>query len=268
MAAAAADTFSGHLGQTLRLAEMSSPQVKAILERGDVDVLIPLGALEQHGPHLPLGTDTLIAQAIANEVARRVGGVLVAPCLPIGYSDHHLSFPGTASLHEDVVEGYVRSAALTLLGHGFRHAYITSAHVGNIPAMMRAASALPAAAAGRVVALADWPAQRDALHEWGERSLGLAREEVGSHSGHFETSIMLGLAPELVDMSAAPRGFVGSVDEAARVMKERGMAAVSEVGVVGDARHATSAAGARYMDILVESAVTGIEEHRSANRLQ
>jgi creatinine amidohydrolase/Fe(II)-dependent formamide hydrolase-like protein len=245
------------------LSRMSSPQIAALVELGDVDVLIPLGALEQHGPHLPLGTDTVIAEAIAAGVARAVGALVVAPCLPVGCSEHHLSFPGTASVPEAVVAGYIRSTALTVLSHGFRYVYVVSGHAGNIPAMSAAVASLPPEVEGRVAAFVDWPAQRRALHEWAESSQGLSGAEVGSHSGHFETSIMLQLDPSSVDMSAAPKGFIGRAEEASELMRAKGMAAVSEIGVVGDARSASSEAGASYLEILTGTVVEFIEQHRS-----
>jgi creatinine amidohydrolase len=243
---------------------MSSPRVRSLVSRGDLDILIPLGALEQHGPHLPLGTDTLIAEAIAVKVAQRVDNLLVAPCLSVGCSDHHLSFPGTASIPEEVVAGYIRSTVLSLLGHGFRNAYVVSGHAGNIDAMKAAMRSLPSQAGTRVAAFVDWPAQRAALQKWAETSFGLSGDEVGSHAGHFETSILLDLTPDLVDMSVAPRGFIGSAEEAAQHMTTGGMAAVSDIGVLGDARSATAAAGAGYLEVLVASIAAFIEKHRAA----
>jgi creatinine amidohydrolase len=243
---------------------MSSPQIRSLLERAELDVIVPLGALEQHGPHLPLGTDTVIAESLALNVARRVDHLVVAPCLPVGCSEHHLSFAGTASLSPEAVVGFVRSVAKTLLRHGFRYVYVVSAHAGNIPAMKAAVESLDAEIRPHVAAFVDWPEQREQLHAWARQSLGLSAEEVGSHSGHFETSIMLALAPESVDMSTAPKGFIGSADEASKVMMTKGMAAVSEVGVVGDARGASPTAGRGYMDVLVASVVRFIERHRSA----
>jgi creatinine amidohydrolase len=245
---------------------MSSTQVGSLLEREDVDVLIPLGALEQHGPHLPLGTDTAIADAMARSIAIRAGSIVVTPCLPVGCSDHHLDFPGTASLQEDVVIGYIRSTVLTLLSHGFRYAYIVSGHAGNMPAMEAASTALQTEVAGRVLAFTDWPGQRDLLHQLAESSLGLTRDEVGSHAGHFETSIMMRLAPDSVNTSLLPRGFVGSVGEAAGTMTAHGMAAVSPVGVIGDARRSSAAAGVKYLEVLADSIVSGIRLHRASAR--
>jgi creatinine amidohydrolase/Fe(II)-dependent formamide hydrolase-like protein len=264
MVAPGADSPSGSSGEDHLLAGMSSPQIRSLLERAEVDVIIPLGALEQHGPHLPLGTDTVIAESLASIVARRVDHLAVAPCLPVGCSDHHLSFAGTASLSQEAVVAYVRSVAKTLLRHGFRYVYVVTAHAGNIRAMKAAVESLDAEIRAHVAAFVDWPQQREQLHAWARQSIGLSAEEVGSHSGHFETSIMLALAPELVDMFAAPRGFIGSADEASNVMMTKGMAAVSEVGVVGDARGASPAAGKGYMEVLVASLVHFIEGHRSA----
>lgn len=242
---------------------MLSPQVRLLLERDAFDILVPLGALEQHGPHLPLGTDSIIAEKVAERAADRLGGIVVAPCIPMGCSDHHLAFAGTASLPKDVVAGFVRSVVSTLLGHGFRRAYLWSAHAGNNPALSDAVAALSDEFPGRVAALVQWPMQRRALHDWAESELGMAPQRVGSHAGHFETSIMLALAPDLVCMEAAPEGFLGSAQEATRVMNESGIAAVSDVGVIGDARGATAEAGKGYLEVLVATLTSFIRDHRS-----
>lgn len=245
------------------LAGMPTPQVRALVGSGKIDVLIPLGALEQHGPHLPLGTDTVIAEAVCHAVAVRVQDLVVAPCLPVGCSDHHLSFPGTASIPASVVVAYIKAHAETLLGHGFRHVYLSSGHAGNLAAMKEATDSLPLEIRGRVAAFVDWPDQRDAMHKWAKSALGIGPQQVGSHAGHFETSIMLALCPESVDMGAAPEGFIGSISEASQTMSRSGMAALSEVGVIGDARDASAEAGKGYLEILINSVATFIEDHRA-----
>jgi creatinine amidohydrolase len=264
MGAQASDAASERRRGTPLLVEMLSPEVASLLQRGHLDVLLPLGALEQHGPHLPLGTDAFIADALAREVARRAGDMVVAPCLPVGCSDHHLSFAGTASISVEAAAAYLRSVAVSLLRHGFRCAYMFSAHAGNIPALRAALASFDAADRKRVAIFVDWPAQRDAMHDWARRELGLGPDEVGSHAGHFETSIMLHLAPELVDMQAAPRGFIGSAQDATTTMAEKGIAAVSRAGVVGDARGATPEAGGGYFEILAASITSFVSERRAA----
>lgn len=181
----------------------------------------------------------------------------------MGDSKHHLAFAGTVSLPLDVVAGYVGAVAATLLGHGFRHVYVMSAHAGNIPALKAALDDLPFEIRSKVSAFVDWPGQRSAMHDWARTALGLSPEEVGSHSGHFETSIMLRLAPDAVDREAIPLGHVGPVDEASKLMNERGIDALSELGVIGDARSSTAEAGDGYLAVLVGSVSEFIAYHRA-----
>lgn len=253
----------GHPGHGLRLSGMLSPQVRAALAKGDIDVLVPLGAVEQHGPHLPLGTDTVIVNAVAERVAARFPDLLIGPCFPVGCSDHHLEFTGTVSLPPRVMADALRAVAVTLLGHGFRTVYLVTGHAGNTSAMDAAVSGLPPGLEDRVAALSDWPAQRAAIHSWGRNELGLSSQEIGSHAGHFETSILLLLCPEAVQMDAAPLGHVGAAEEASKVLSEKGMMGLSASGVIGDARTATPQAGEGYLNVLVETVVAFIEAHRS-----
>ena len=236
------------------------------LDEGPLDVLIPLGAFEQHGPHLPLDTDALIAEAVAERVARRVGESAVAPCLPVGASSHHLGFPGTASLSDKTLQGVLIEMVQTLLSHGFRAAYLVTGHAGNVGAMAGALADLNPHERDRVVSFDDWPAQRDAVHLVAEDQLGLDRELVGTHGGHFETSILLAIAPDRVDMASAVAGHVGPAASASAKLRSEGMAALSPVGVIGDPRGATADAGELYLDALARLVVEGIEAHRHRSR--
>lgn len=251
-----------HLGETKRLSEMLSPSLRSLLDGRRVDVLIPLGALEQHGPHLPLGTDSIIADAVAVRVVERVPDLLIGPAVTVGCSDHHLGFAGTASVQTEQLATTLTSIVTTLLGHGFRHAYLFSGHAGNIPSMQRSMAELPSELEGRASAFTDWPGQRAALHDWGQTRLGLTPEEIGSHAGHFETSMMLVLAPQRVDMDAAPVGYVGSSEEGSRIMRSGGMRRLSQVGVMGDARSASAEAGEGYLEVMTGTVVDFIEGHR------
>jgi creatinine amidohydrolase len=246
---------------------MRTGDVSSILQRGPVDVILPFGALEQHGPHLPLSTDSVIADALAREVARRAASLLVAPCLPIGASSHHASFYGTISLSGGTLVAFARDAVASLLTQGFRFVFLISGHAGNMPYMSEAVSSLPDEARMRVAAFVDWAAQRKALHDWAGNELGLPPEQVGSHAGHFETSIMLHLAPERVDMQAAPAGFIGPIEEATSTLASAGMRALSSVGVVGDARGATGSAGKEYFEVLVNMLHDFIVGHRRGARV-
>ena len=246
----------------MHLGAMSWTALRERLGEGPLDVLVPLGALEQHGPHLPLDTDRRIAEAVASRVAERAGRCVVAPCQAVGASSHHLTFPGTASLTSGTLSEVVVETTRTLLGHGFRSAYLVTGHAGNVGAMADAVASLPSDERRRVVAFDDWPAQRDAVHRIAEEYCGLDRETVGTHAGHFETSILLAIAPETVDMTAAVPGHIGPATEASAILRSQGMAALSPVGIIGDPRGADADAGERYLDALVDQVVAGIAAHR------
>lgn len=244
------------------LGAMSWTALRERLGEGPLDVLVPLGALEQHGPHLPLDTDSRIAVAVANRAASRAGECVVAPPQTVGASSHHLAFPGTASLHDRTLTDVLVEITQTLLSHGFRAAFLVTGHAGNVGAMADAVASLPSDVHSRVVAFDDWPAQRDAVHRVAEEYCGLDRETVGTHAGHFETSILLAIAPETVDMAAAIPGHVGPAPEASAILRSQGMAALSPVGIIGDPRGANAAAGERYLDALANQVVAGILAHR------
>jgi len=250
----------------VRLGEMSWTALSERLDRGPLDVMIPLGALEQHGPHLPLDTDALIAEAVADRAARRVGECVVSPCIPIGASSHHLAFPGTASLSDKTLQSVLAEMIQTLLGHGFRGAFLVTGHAGNVASMAAALTGLDPDDRARVVSFDDWPAQRDAVHQAAETRLSMDREVVGTHGGHFETSILLAIAPDRVDMASAVAGHVGPAAAASAKLRSEGMAALSPVGVIGDPRGATADAGELYLDALVGLVVEGIEAHRSRSK--
>ncbi len=236
------------------------------LDKSPLDVIIPLGAFEQHGPHLPLETDTLIAEAVANRASQSVGECAVSPCIPVGASSHHLAFPGTASLSDKTLKSVILEVIQTFLGNSFRSAFLVTGHAGNVGAMAAVMAELDPGDRSRVVSFDDWPAQRDAVHRVAETQLNLNRELVGTHGGHFETSIMLAIAPDRVDMASAVAGHIGAASEASAKLRSEGMAALSPVGVIGDPRGATADAGERYLDALVDLVVEGIEAHRHRSR--
>ncbi|GAA5015883.1 mycofactocin biosynthesis peptidyl-dipeptidase MftE [Streptomyces siamensis] len=192
------------------------------LARRRATLAVPVGSTEQHGPHLPMSTDTDIAVALAERLARQVRDVVVAPAVAFGSSGEHQGFPGTLSIGQEAVElllvELVRSATLT-----FPRVILVSAHDGNAQSVTRAVGRLRAEG-------------QDVL-AWGPRWGGDA------HAGRTETSVMLALAPHLVRLQAAEAGNTAAVESLLPRLREAGLAAVTANGVLGDPTGANAEEG-------------------------
>ncbi|WP_201760674.1 MULTISPECIES: creatininase family protein [Nonomuraea] len=234
-----------------RLAEMTWRQVEERMAAGARTALFAAGSTEQHGPHLPLLTDTMLGDALAARVAERLPGVVLAPTVPFGVSTHHMAFPGTVTLDEATFKAVILRCCESLAAHGFETVLVLPSHGGNFAPL----AALHAETRGRVggarlVPYTDLQEFVGALAEAG-RERGFPPEVSGSHAGEAETSIVLALRPDLVDMDRAEAGFGGRFDEpTARRLFEHGTRALSEIGVLGDPRPATARAGEEYLDRL------------------
>jgi len=205
---------------------LGSATFAELLGRVDVHLLIPLGATEQHGPHLPLETDTLVARGIGEAVAAARCDVLLAPAVPYGSSGEHAGFPGTLSVGQAVLEAVVvelvRSAA------GFRDVTLLAWHGGNAEPLARALGTLHA--------------ERRAVNLWQPHVEG-----GDAHAGWVETSLMLALAPDLV-RAERPVGVTEPLDVLLPRLRRHGVRAVSENGVLGDARAASASKGHRLLE--------------------
>jgi len=190
-------------------------------------LVVPVGSLEQHGPHLPLDTDTRIAVAVARRACAGRAGVALAPALGVGASGEHADFPGTLSIGTE--------ALTTCLIEFGRHAslhwpalLLVNGHGGNAAAVE--------AAVGRL------RGDGRTAHAW---HAGLP--EGDAHAGRFETSVMLALAPGDVRLDAAERGDVTPIGQLMPMLRERGVRAVSGTGVLGDPAGASAAEGERFL---------------------
>jgi len=223
----------------VRLGAVAWPQ----LDGGALPVLlIPLGATEQHGPHLPLETDTVIAAALAEAVAARRADVIAAPALPFGASDEHAGFPGTLSLGQEALEAAV--VALARSAEGFAAVILLSWHGGNAEPLARALAEMRAE--GRPVAC--WQPS----HAGGD-----------AHAGRTETSLMLAIAPELVG-TERPVGTTEPLVTLMPVLREHGIRAASPSGVLGDARGASAEEGRSLLRDLVADLDTFVDAARPA----
>jgi creatinine amidohydrolase len=239
------------MAEARAIEDMTWTDVQRALEAGVRVVIVPCGAMEQHGPHLPIQTDSALATAIASRVAERVPGALRGPTVSIGISGHHLAFPGTISLTADTFTSVLRDYLQSLEHHGVAAAYVFSAHGGNFSAL----ADLERAAGGRIGRLAvrcysDLDQFFSAFYEIAALD-DIAATICGAHAGEGETSEMLRIAPTLVRRERFAPGFTDDYDAAAQaVLWEHGINALTPTGVLGDPTLATAARGARYLDAL------------------
>lgn len=229
-------------------------------------VVLPLGATEQHGPHLPFETDTIIAQGVAQRAAALLPDAFDVQFLeaePVGYSIEHMDAQGTRSLtYHDAIERWIGFGA-EANARGVRRFVLLNAHGGNSPLITVVATELRVRL--RMLAVAtSWTrfGYPEGLVPERERALGI-------HGGFMETSMMLALRPDLVDMAKAGN-FASRQSEFERDFRHLRaygphafgwkMSDLSPDGVVGDAASATAQAGEAILDHAARGFVELLED--------
>lgn len=243
-----------HRPREPRLANLAWPELDAAPARV---AIIPLGATEQHGPHLPFITDTVIANALAMRLAAHVDAAVALPALPIGCSSEHRGFPGTLDLRPETLRTILEDLLRSLAQHGIDDVFIFSAHGGNV-ATLRALA--PQLAAGhprrRLQVAADLDGVTAALHGVA-RSFGVTAEAAGHHAGEVETSIMLALDPSMVRHGALAPGYVEPTTDPQALFYPN-LRQHAPNGTVGDPRGATAVRGERYLAAWTEALVASL----------
>lgn len=241
--------------EDVRLGAQSWRDIEAALD-GDVDtVILPLGATEQHGPHLPVDTDTRIATELATRVAHRLGNTLVAPTLSVGPSIEHGSFEGTISVSVETINSLLSDYVGSLERQGFEYIIILPGHGGWFPAIGSVYPSLAREASADVVAFTDLRRYLELLGE-GLEAAGIDVDEPVVHAGASETAMMLAIAADEVT-GELPEGHTGPVSAAA-VFNE-GISSYAENGVLGDATPATADAGELILEHITDEYVSDIQ---------
>lgn len=222
------------------LARLSTTDAAA--ESADIAV-VPTGSTEQHGPALPLGTDTIVATHFAT-VAAEAEGVVQTPPVAVGVSPHHRHFEGSLWVGEETFKRYVEEVVRSLASHGIRRVVLVNGHGGNVNALSRVGRRLRADEVAYAVTWNWWEAVDEQLEE--------AFDEPGGHAGHGETSMLLAIDPSLVDTdrleaagAGAPPGWGKRVHGA-----DVGFDTVdfTPTGAVGDPTAADAGIGERLRD--------------------
>jgi len=248
--------------QKRNLFEMTRPEVEQAIADGIDTVIITVGSTEQHGLHLPLGTDAIWGEALGDRVADALGNALLAPGLRIGCSEHHMDFAGSLTLSQETFVQVVADLCRSLAHHGFGHIVLIPTHGGNFAPLARAVEAIRSELPGvNLIAFTDLLGFMNEIFRVG-KARNVMPEQAGAHSGEFETSLMLTVSPELVAMDKAQPGYVGDQVSIAAVVFEKGFRAVTENGVLGDPRDASAANGEAYLAAMTDLVVRFIEDHK------
>ncbi|MCB0995127.1 MAG: mycofactocin biosynthesis peptidyl-dipeptidase MftE [Acidimicrobiales bacterium] len=213
-----------------RLDELTWPEAEALC---GATLLIPLGSCEQHGPHLPLDTDTRIAVALAERAATGLDAVALGPTLALGSSGEHAAFPGTLSIGTEalttVLVELVRSAIPP-----FGRVVLVNGHGGNVAALSAA------------VSIADEEGR--SLIVWSP-----SVPDADAHAGWFETSILLALDPGTVRLDRVEPGTTTPLAELLPALRTDGVRPHAPTGVLGDPTLATPERGAHLLEQLTSS---------------
>jgi creatinine amidohydrolase len=265
--------------KALILQEMSWPEVKDYLKKSDM-IIIPLGSTEQHGPHLPLGTDYYSALEMSKKVSAKTG-MVVAPLLWLGYCKHHMGFAGTINISHETMEQFLFESVQSLIQHGFKRFLFFNWHGGNniiqskLIHRINSTTQVVAIAIGYGSPIQKREEKKEDFFDW--------------HAGVNETSIMLHLKPGLVRMDRARKPEIRFTPRMKKLMKlfsknpdiqyvwdtfmgvpvetKKGGASheLSSNGVwsFSDPRNATRKRGEKLVDQMVEKAVRLINDLKS-----
>lgn len=237
---------------------MSWPEIEAYLQKVDTAIL-PCGAIEQHGPHLPVDIDYYDAKYLAMKVAEGCAEPrpLVLPAIPFGVSYHHEDFKGTLSVTNDALSRFVYDLGMSLAKNGIKKLILLNGHGDNAPTLAYAAQMI----------------NRDAkifvCVDTGETSdvdlYNLIDTPNDIHAGEIETSTTLAVRPEVVDMDKAVNETMEFGSKFLDYDNERGVQwyvhthKISESGVMGDATKASAEKGKKMWEHMIQNMVRFVE---------
>lgn len=247
--------------------EHSWPQLREASKQDRV-VVLPVGTIEQHGPHLPLSTDCITSREISREAVEAIPDeAILMPQVYYSFNLHHMDFPGTIAVDGDHIIPYVTDVLMSIAHHGFKKILLVNGHGSNVPFLDICARNLCNETESVAAMVSWWDLSEPALTE--------IRESVYpgglSHACELETSVILHYRPDLVDMSLAEEDISYNVgkyifwdlQKGAPVKFQEFFSRNSRTGTKGDPTCATADKGRRIVECVVENMVELIREFRA-----
>jgi creatinine amidohydrolase len=232
--------------------KLRADQLRDLAQRNAI-VILPVGSIEQHGPHLPVEVDSQLGEQVALRTARlmdaRSTPVAVLPMLWTGISEHHMSFGGTITLDLPTFVAVIEQIVKSLVRHGFRRVVLLNGHGGNENALRCIADELTPKYRIPIVEFTYWLAAAEPIAEILETQKALL------HACEAETAMMMAVRPELVAEARIPLAKSNRTPDLADIVgggvyRWRTLAAMSSTGVVGNPEAASPTKGARLFDAI------------------
>ena len=214
--------------------------------RHDAIVILPVAAIEQHGPHLPVETDTLVGEAVAIGTARKLvergERALVLPAMWMGLSEHHMPFGGTITLGLPAFGAVIEDICRSLQRHGFRRIVLSNSHGGNINALRNITDDLTIRLGLPIIYFTYFPVAAQAIAPLLTTQAGI------QHACEGETAMMLALRPELVARDRIPPRY--DPPAPSDLYRWRSFAVRTESGALGNPAAASAEQGQRMLDAI------------------
>jgi creatinine amidohydrolase len=238
------------------LSKMEWPEFGQHVETGRIDrAIIPLGSLEQHGPHLPMSTDTIIAEHLSNRIAERCKTAIVLPPVEFGCASEHTGFPGTISLRPETLSNILLETADSLMKSRLKRVFMINGHGGNRATvevtLAKMKESFPEMQAYSFTVIDVVKPKYNEIRKSDRKLVG--------HADEIETSMMLAIEPKLVDMSKAVRGEPSlptplsfESEDMAKISFSWNAKELSKSGVIGDPQLASVESGRILLEYATE----------------
>jgi len=257
------------MSETVLMEEMTWKEIKEAIEQGKNTAILVSGSIEQHGPHLPTATDTIIGYATAEAVAKRLGNALVAPLIRPALSRHHIDFPGTIALRLETFVKVLEEHCFCLRTQGFKKIVLFVSHGGNSDALRAFVPAIAKKVGPDLQLLAIQPVEKHIkAFQYLLSKKGITIQKAGVHAGLSETSVMLLLRPDLVAMDKARPGLTEeafyqpeNLEKSKIASFIHGVKSQSDIGVLGDSTGSDAALGKEIFDQRVNDLVEEIKNN-------